>query len=67
MLKHILDVQTENNCDLTDTNQNGFNQKKSTGTLSMELQSLVTRALDERKFVSSLDLSSAFDIVDISY
>ena len=67
ILKRILELQNENNCDLTGNNQHGFKRKRSTSTLSMELQSLIARALDEDKFVllSSLDLSAAFDIVNI--
>jgi hypothetical protein len=41
--------------------------KRSTRTLSLELQSIIERALDEDKFVlvSNLDLSSAFELVNI--
>jgi hypothetical protein len=68
ILKRILSLQDENNCDLTGTNQHGFKKNKSTSTLSIELQSLIARALDEDNFVlvASLDLSAAFDIVNVN-
>ena len=67
ILKRILDIQDENKCDFTGRNQHGFKQKRSTCTLSIELQNLIARALDEDKLVllASLDLSSAFDIVNV--
>ena len=67
LLKRILDIQAENNCDLTSLNQHGFKKGKSTATISLTIQSLIARALDEDNYVlmSSLDLSSAFDVVNI--
>jgi hypothetical protein len=40
---------------------------RSTNTLSVDLQSMMSRALDSGEYVlvSSLDLSSAFDVVNI--
>ena len=66
ILKRILEIQDVNKCDLTGNNQHGFKHKRSTSTLSIELQNLIARALDEDKEVllASLDLSAAFDIVD---
>ena len=68
ILKRIMAIQDANGCDVTNSNQHGFKKGKSTTTLSMELQSLIARALDEDKTVrvSSLDLSSAFDVVDVN-
>ena len=67
ILKRILDIQDENKCDLTGGNQHGFKQKRSNSTLSIQLQNLIARTLDEDKLVllASLDLSSAFDIVNV--
>jgi hypothetical protein len=67
LLKRILDIQAENNCDLTSLNQHGFKKGKSTATISLSIQSLIARALDDDNYVlmSSLDLSSAFDVVNI--
>ena len=67
ILKRINEIQEENNCDITGSNQHGFKKGKSTATISLTLQSQIARALDENKFVlmSSLDLSAAFDVVNI--
>jgi abortive infection bacteriophage resistance protein len=42
-------------------------KKRSTSTLSIELQSIISRALDNDDFalVSSIDLSFAFDVVNL--
>ena len=48
--------------------QHGFMKNKSTVTAGLLLQSLITRALDDDNFVAlaSIDLSAAFDIVDLT-
>ena len=68
ILKRLLEIQDENNCDITGLNQHGFKRGRSTCTLSIEIQNLIARALDEDKTVllASLDLSAAFNIVNIS-
>ena len=68
ILKRILELQEASNIDLTGVNQHGFKKGKSTTTLSIELQSLIARALDEDQIglVASLDLSSAFDVVNVN-
>ena len=67
ILKRILEIEDENNVDLTGKNQPGFKKKRSTSTLSSQLQSIIGRALDEDKFVlvASLDFSSSFDVVNV--
>ena len=67
ILKRIMTIQEECSVDLTGTNQHGFKRGKSTATLAITLQSEIARALDEGKYgmVASLDLSSAFDVVNI--
>ena len=67
ILKRILDIQSENNVDITRQGQHGFKKNRSTSTLSVELQSIIASALDNDEYVvvSSLDLSSAFDVVNI--
>ena len=67
ILKRILEIQDQNECDLTGINQHGFKRGKSTSTLSLEIQNIIARALDEDKSVllASLDLSAAFDVVNI--
>jgi hypothetical protein len=67
ILKRMKEIEDENLVDLTGINQHGFKKNRSTPTLSSELQSIIARALDNDEFVlvASLDLSSAFDVVDI--
>ena len=67
ILKRIIEIQDDNECDITGTNQHGFKRNRSTTTLSLELQAIIARALDEDNYVlvSSIDLSSAFDVVNI--
>ncbi len=67
ILNRILEVQNDNKFDLTGKNRDRFKHKRSTSTISIELQNLIARALVEDKSVllMSLDLSSAFDIVNI--
>ena len=67
ILKRILKIQEDNKCDLTGEKQHGFKHKRSTSTLSTEIQSIISRALDnsEIALMSSLDLSAAFDVVNI--
>ena len=68
ILKRILEIQDQNEVDLTGANQHGFKKAHSTSTLSAEIQSLIARALDDDEYVllASLDLSSAFDLVDVN-
>ena len=68
ILKRILEIQETNNVDITRQGQHGFKKKRSTSTLSVELQSIIARALDNDDYVlvASLDLSSAFDIVNVA-
>ena len=67
ILKRILQIEDSNNVDLTGAKQHGFKRKHSTSTLSAELLSQISRALDDEEYVimASLDLSSAFDLVNI--
>lgn len=67
LLQLINEIQTINNIDLTGENQFGFKKKSSTTHLALDLQNRIASDLDEGKSVAvlSLDLSSAFDVVDI--
>ena len=53
--------------DITGKQQHGFKKGKSTLTLGLKIQSLIARALDEDNYalMASLDLSAAFDVVNI--
>jgi hypothetical protein len=63
----ILQLQDKNKCDITSRNQHGL-KKRSTSTLSMELKSIIARFMDEDSYIliSRIDLSSAFDISNVS-
>ena len=58
ILKQILYLETTNKLDLTGKNQHGFKKNKSTATAGALLQSLISRAADDKCFVvmASLDL-----------
>jgi hypothetical protein len=62
-----MEVQDLNNVDVTEKQHQGFKKRKSTLTLGLKIQSLIARAMDEENYVlmASLDLSAAFDIVNI--
>jgi hypothetical protein len=68
ILKRILEIQDEARIDLTGSKQHGFKRNRSTSTLSVELLSQIARAVDDENFVivASIDLSVAFDLVDIN-
>lgn len=67
ILSIINDYQTTNEVDLTHKNQYGFKKGKSTAKLALQIQHRIACEIDAGKIVSvlSLDLSSAFDIVNI--
>ena len=67
ILKRIQSIELESKIDLTGNQQHGFKKNKSTTTLALQLQSLIARALDDDNYVlmASLDLSAAFDVVNI--
>ena len=54
--------------DLTNENQHGFKRGKSTTTAGLAIQSALARALNLGEFalLANLDLSSAFDVVNIN-
>jgi predicted house-cleaning noncanonical NTP pyrophosphatase (MazG superfamily) len=67
VLKRILEIQDNEGTDLTGDQQHGFKRKRSTSTLSSKLLSEISRALDDDDYVltTSIDLSSAFDLVNV--
>ena len=67
ILKRIMEVQDLNNVDITGKQQHGFKKGKSTLSLGLKIQSLLARALDDDNYalMASLDLSAAFDVVNI--
>ena len=67
ILKRLMQIQVQNDIDLTHKSQHGFKKKHSTNTAGLLLQSVLARSLDEGNIalMASLDLSSAFDVVNI--
>ena len=60
-------VKTFQNIDIIGKYQHGFKKDRSTLTLSFQLQSIIARSLDKDNYIvtASLDLSAAFDVVNI--
>ena len=67
ILNRISQLEILNNCDITGKGQHGFKKNRGTVTAGLQLQSLISRALDDDEFVAvaSLDLSAAFDVVNV--
>ena len=67
IIDRLRDIESKTKCDLTGESQHGFKQKRSTTTAGMTIQSILTRALDQDNYalMSSIDLSAAFDVVNI--
>ena len=66
ILKQIHYLESTNKLDLTGKHQHGFKRNKSTATAGALLQSIISRAADDKCYVvmASLDLSMAFDMVN---
>ena len=67
ILNRLSEIQAEQDVDITCPQQHGFKKQKSTATAGMILQTIISSHVDLNKYVmmASLDLSAAFDIVDI--
>jgi len=67
MLNRLTDIETSNGVDLTGKMQHGFKKGRSTVTALKEIQSQIAEKIDQGDFVAmgSLDLSAAFDVVNI--
>jgi hypothetical protein len=65
--KRLEKIGEENNIDITGEQQHGFKKNRSTTTAGLTIQSIISRRMDEDNFVvmSSLDLSAAFDLVNL--
>ena len=68
ILKRINDLEAINGIRVGGKQQHGFMRNKSTATAGLLLQSLIARALDDDEYVAlaGIDLSAAFDIVDVT-
>ena len=67
ILKRLEMIEEENKLDLTGKHQHGFKKNRSTITAGLTLQSIISKALDEDEYavMASLDLSAAFDLVNL--
>ena len=67
ILKQIQYLENINKLDFTGKQQHGFKKSKSTATAGLLLQSIISRAADDDNYVlmASLDLSAAFDLVNV--
>ena len=67
ILMRLNQLETVNNISLTGKHQHGFKKGHSTATLGLLIQSLLSNALDQNQYalMASLDLSAAFDVVNI--
>ena len=67
ILHKLQKIEQINNMDLTGKAQHGFKRKHSTATASLTIQSLLASALNDDNFaiMASMDLSAAFDVVNI--
>ena len=67
ILKRVIELQEMFNVDFTGNQQHGFKKNKSTATAGLVLQSIIADHVDINELVgmASLDLSAAFDTVNI--
>ncbi len=67
ILKRLMELQALSKVDFTGKAQHGFKKQKSTATAGLLIQSIIAEHVDRNEFVgmASLDLSAAFDMVDI--
>jgi hypothetical protein len=67
ILLRLEEIEKENGIDLTGYEQHGFKKNRSTVRAGLTLQSLIAKEMDMDCYVamSSLDLSTAFDLVNL--
>ena len=68
IINRLKEIETFNKYDLTGKAQHGFKKNRSTTTAGLTIQSILTRALDRNNYalMASIDLSAAFDVVNIN-
>jgi hypothetical protein len=66
ILEVLRTIEIDAKCDITHADQHGFKKDKSTTTAALSLKRKIIQGLENGKFVgvASLDLSSAFDVVN---
>jgi hypothetical protein len=67
ILKQLIHLQDEKGVDFTGKQQHGFKKNKSTASAGLVLQSIIAKHVDSNEIVvmASLDLSAAFDMVNV--
>jgi len=67
VLSRLLEIETTRAIDFSGQTQHGFKKGKSTVTAALELQNQIAKSLDNNCFVAvaSMDLSAAFDILNV--
>ena len=67
IINRIREIEKCNSTDITGKSQHGFKKDRSTATAGLTIQSILSHALDRNEFalMSSIDLSAAFDVVNI--
>lgn len=67
ILKRLSEVEDELGTDLSGTTQHGFKRNRSTTSAALQLQNQIARAMDEDNYVAvaSMDLTAAFDVLDV--
>ena len=67
VLNKIRNLESKNSIDITGKSQHGFKPNHSTLTAGLKIQSLISRAVDDDMYalMASLDLSAAFDVVNV--
>ena len=62
ILKRILDIQTEQDTDLTGNPQHGFKKSRSTTSLSLTIQTIIAHALDDDNIAIMYSIDVSFKI-----
>ena len=65
--EHVVNESNRTRVDLTGKEQHGFKKNRSTATAQLEIQSKLATAMDNNDYIAmaSLDLSAAFDVVNV--
>ena len=68
IINRIREIEKECLIDITNKSQHGFKKNRSTATAGLTIQSVLAHDLDNDKYslMASIDLSAAFDVVNIN-
>jgi hypothetical protein len=69
ILQRILQIEKDNIVNISGPQQHGLKKGHNTNTAGLALQTIIASALDEDSFalMASIDLSAAFDLVNIEF